>query len=295
MRNLITMVVMSILIVSLIPLSLFYFFPNSANFTPENGAVMITNFGGTSGGTGSVVFTNESESAILTNAHVCGLLKNDGFVIDSSSKKHLVTSFQVSQMHDLCLVKVAERLPFALSLSKTAPKKMDEARIFGHPNLLPDVRSPGHFSEKSTIQILTDVEPCNENDKTNEELAILCQFLGGIPVIHTYEAILVTALIMPGSSGSAIVDTSGHIAGVVFAGKQGLSYAFAVPYEYIVNFLQNEIHTLSVQFPSHKVNLRSIIDASNRGLKDKVAEFCTTNKKQNSPVTENLCTNVVVR
>lgn len=127
---------------------------------------------------------------------------------------------------------------------------MDDARIFGHPNLLPDVRSQGHFSEKSTISILTGIEPCTEADKADEGLNPLCTFLDGIPIIKTFEAILVTALIMPGSSGSAIVNHNNQISGVVFAGKQGLSYAFAVPYEFVANFLNNEVKVLPEQFPT---------------------------------------------
>jgi V8-like Glu-specific endopeptidase len=45
------------------------------------------------------------------------------------------------------------------------------------------------------------------------------RFVGGIPDIMQYDSTLVTATIMPGSSGSGVYNENKELAGVVFAGR----------------------------------------------------------------------------
>ena len=53
---------------------------------------------------------------------------------------------------------------------------------------------------------------------------------------------LVTGLVLPGSSGSAVFDYKGYIGGVVFAsGSRELYYALVVPYTFVKFFLEYEV------------------------------------------------------
>jgi hypothetical protein len=103
------------------------------------------------------------------------------------------------------------------------------------------------------VDILTEITPCKEEDvKANP---LMCLFFGGIPRVSTYEAQLVTATIQPGSSGSAVYNSRGEIAGLVFAGAGDLGYAIVVPYEFVANFLENEQHVIPYTKPQSSLSL----------------------------------------
>jgi hypothetical protein len=54
---------------------------------------------------------------------------------------------------------------------------------------------------------------------------------------------------MPGSSGSAVFNDRGEIAGLVFAGRGELGYAFSVPQAFIYSFVNDEASTLPYLAP----------------------------------------------
>jgi S1-C subfamily serine protease len=223
---------------------------------PSSFTVMITNLSEDSGGSGSIITTSSKKSTILTNAHVCDVLNKDGGLVKKEDgSKYLVTGYRKSQVHDLCLVSVAADLGHSVKLASKAPDAYSDATITGHPALLPNVINKGSFGERKVIQILTGVKKCTERNVKTEEDAMFCAFFGVIPVITNFESITVSAMIMGGSSGSAVLDADGNLAGVVFAGQgKGLSYAFIVPYEYVATFLEEEVAT---NLPVTKVPLAS--------------------------------------
>lgn len=210
---------------------------------PSSFTVMITNRAGNSGGSGSVIETSSSESKILTNAHVCvGALRNGGKVRKVDGEEHQVTGYYLSDEHDLCLITVAADLKDSVSIASEAPGLYEEATVTGHPALMPNVISKGHFGGRMIVDIMTGMRKCTEQEMQDPKKGFFCMMFGGLPVIRSYESMTVTATIMPGSSGSAVLNSSGEISGVVFAGNsRGLSYAIAVPYESVRNFLSREM------------------------------------------------------
>lgn len=210
---------------------------------PSSYTVMITNRAGTGGGSGSVIETDSGESKILTNAHVCeGALKKGGVVTKVNGEKHLVTGYYLSDEHDLCLVTVAADLHDKVDIASSAPSIYDEATITGHPSLMPNVINKGHFGGRMIISIMTGMRKCTESELKDPRSGFLCMLIGGMPVIKTFESAVVSATIMPGSSGSAVLNSNNELSGVVFAGNsRGLSYALIVPYEAVRNFLSKEM------------------------------------------------------
>jgi S1-C subfamily serine protease len=219
-----------------------------------NTSVMITKLDGRSGGTGVIISSANAQSKILTNAHVCGLLKNGG-IVRSERMKGIVKSFQISNNHDLCLVTTNNNFKVNTVLAKEEPDVYDDAIISGHPHLLPNIVTYGHFSQKELITIMMSMRPCTIEDITNDKTAIYCQLLGGIPSIRSFEAQIVSATIMPGSSGSAVFNSKGELSGLVFAGSGDFGYAMIVPYEYINNFFESELQSLPVNFPNKELPL----------------------------------------
>jgi len=218
-------------------------------------SVKVTNMAGNHGGTGIILKSSPSSSLVLTNSHVCGVVEEGGKVAGVAGT-FTVTEYKKSETHDLCLLKVSGDLQGGAKLASRPPVAYYElALISGHPALYPNVKTVGHFSGRQTIAILTGFKPCSDEDMADPDKTMYCVMLGGLPIIKQYDSVLVTATIMSGSSGSAVYNEQGELAGVVFAGSGELGYAWTVPYEYVRNFLTKEAHKLNYTKPTNVVNL----------------------------------------
>jgi S1-C subfamily serine protease len=244
-------------------------------------SVKITNMTETSGGSGVILTSSPTESKILTNSHVCHVVENGGLVT-STKGSFLVTSYKKSQEHDLCIVTVNANLGQSTKLATEPPALYTEkATISGFPHLYPNIRTYGLFSGRRVIQVMTGMRGCNDDDMKDPNKALLCLLAGGIPEVKRYESILVSATIMPGSSGSGVYNSKGELAGLVFAGEGDLAYAWTVPYEAVANFVNNEQFYLQAQKPSPYVNLDSAQgESGNKNLEPamlkKIREACKT-------------------
>lgn len=228
-----------------------------------------------SGGTGVILKSTPSESTILTNGHVCGVVENGGLVITDDAE-HSVTSYKKSEAHDLCLITVAANLHVNTVIADSAPRTYSDAAASGHPGLLPNVVTRGHFSGREIIEVMTGLRECE--DKDYKDNGLLCILLGGIPQIKRYESQVVTATIKPGSSGSAVFNEDGEISALVFAGSGDIGYAYTVPYEAIANFVNKERFTLESKRPSdgYEITLKSLMKSI---LGSSAAEVKTTDER----------------
>lgn len=233
---------------------------------------MITNLKGNSGGTGVVLQSSDTESLVLTNAHVCEVVKAGG-VVKTDNKRAVVSGFKVSKIHDLCLISVKNNLGINTEVASSAPDIYSSAAVAGHPALLPTIVTRGHFGDHEVITIVVGIRECKEED-LKSDLGMICLFLGGIPIIKNYEAQVVSSTIMPGSSGSAVFNSRGEIAGMVFAGTNMLSYAHIVPQEYVRYFLEEEAPMLEEQTPSMEIDLAKELKARNL-----LKEVCSEGKR----------------
>lgn len=241
-------------LLGLFALSWLYVAKHSISYThPTNDAqlsettAMITNLAGNSGGTGVILRSFDNLSWILTNAHVCGVVKNGG-IVSTANSRSLVTSYRLSLTHDLCAISVMRNLHTNTEVRDSAPDLYSASIIAGHPSLLPTVVTRGHFSEREFIQVMTGFRDCTKEDLEGPE-AGMCFFFGGIPVIKRYEAQVSSATISPGSSGSAVFDASGYLSGLAFAGSGPLGYAHIVPQSNVSYFVNTEIRELSDNYP----------------------------------------------
>jgi len=240
-------------------------------------SVMITNRAMNHGGTGIILKSTKNETTILTNDHVCKVVKGAGGVVRTSFGDFQVSSILESQLSDLCLLTVADDFGINTKVSNTAPQFYDKAVISGHPALMPNVLSFGHFSGRRIIQVMTGFRPCTDEEKVDPMIGMVCGFFGGYPVIKSYESVLVTATIMPGSSGSGVYNKNQQLSGVVFAGSGELGYAWTVPYEQVINFLEVESPTLKRQNLDNIMELVTSQDDSKRIVN--VLEKCITAKE----------------
>jgi S1-C subfamily serine protease len=200
-------------------------------------SAMITLESRKSGGSGVILNSTAGASYVLTNKHVCQLIQVGGLVTTDQGS-YPVNTYRVYTKHDLCLIEVLANLHENTKVADRAPRSYTRIVVAGHPSLLPTMVTAGHFADHMTIQLMVDTKPCDGTEKGQE--AFMCAFTGAKPVIATLEAQPTTALIMPGSSGSGAFNENGEVAGLVFAGSQGLSYGFIVPHEYVVDFLAHK-------------------------------------------------------
>lgn len=104
-------------------------------------------------------------------------------------------------------------------------------------------------------------------------------------MVKTYEAILVSATIQPGSSGSAVYNLDGEISAVIFAGAGDFGYGFAVPHSYVYKFLALEVPNLQNHVPNNEYKVAAQ-GSESRSWKKKLEEAC---KKAKTPGQESIC------
>lgn len=242
-------------------------------------SVMITRLDGRSGGSGVIIESDDKGSKVLTNAHVCEVVQNGGR-LKTETKIASVTSYQVSELHDLCLISTKSDLGVSTKVSSSYSEPFTPAIVVGHPKLLSTIVTRGHFSHYSTIQVMTGIRACTE-EEVNSDLGFVCMLLGGLPVIKTYETQVISATIQAGSSGSPVFNSEGEIGGLVFAGSGDLSYAFIVPQEYVLNFLESEIKTLKSLKPNYTLDITESMKESRRSRVKKFMEKCESEELNN--------------
>ena len=278
----------SIVVVALFVAGLQLFKPNDLT----NSSVMITNVAKTSGGTGIILESSETMSKVLTNSHVCHVVEKGGLVTGVYGT-FLVSSYKRSKSHDLCLITVEGNLKASTKIADKAPVSYYEnALISGHPALMPNVVTSGHFSGRKVITVMKGMKPCTPADLEDPGKAIICMLAGGIPIAERYDSTLVTATIMAGSSGSGVYNSNKELAGVVFAGSGNLSYAWTVPYESMINFINVESHVIETFKPDNEIGLEpssgeqgkaptesemlaKLAEACSGPQKEKIKEACT--------------------
>lgn len=213
-------------------------FKPTTNFELARVSVSIESKQIKSGGSGVILSSARNESVILTNKHVCEIVKSGGRVVYEGSS-YEVQEVKPYPKHDLCFVKVFHSFGVNIKLAEYAPEKYTQATIVGHPRLMPTIMTHGHFSGKDIIKIMVGLRPCTPDDM--EQYGLFCLFMGGVPVFKDFETQAVSATIQPGSSGSPVFNARGELSGLAFASSsQELSYAYIVPYEYVYDFLRTE-------------------------------------------------------
>lgn len=227
-------------------------------------AVKVTNLEANHGGTGSIIRSDRKGSIILTNRHVCGVVEEGGLII-KDKKSYKVKAFKKSPDHDLCLIKISENLGVSLQVSLSKPVAPQKSFVTGHPLLMPNIITEGHFSDEITIQILVDVRECTEEEAKQDPMT--CMFVG-FPILESYNAQVTSNLIQPGNSGSAVLNEYGEIAGVVFAGQGQLGFAIIVPHAYVVYFLVSE-DMLPYEKPTKKTQTTSAKEQRMKTIKER--------------------------
>lgn len=217
-----TKLILSMFVVSLIILNIFDMPLSNVSLIKKTVAII----GPTGGGSGVIINSDSITSQVLTNRHVCEAVKSKGYVFDFAGVSYNILNFKESEIHDLCLITVVGDLKETTEISNTPLQIYDQVTVSGHPHLLPTTITTGYF----TGSVRGDVAGKN------------------------FEMDVISALIAPGSSGSAVYNKRGYIVGLVFAGIGDLAFGMIVPLEHVRFFLQKEILTLDMQTQSPEID-----------------------------------------
>lgn len=194
------------------------------------------------GGTGFGIKAPSGREYIMTNAHVCSAFKDEDPTVllpNGSMVKRKILS--ISDTTDLCLIEGVTGLG-ALELGKSVYIG-ETIMIVGHPLLMPLAVTEGDIIDTriqeiglGIIGIDVQESECHQpkNKIVNQEFG----FFGVLPVcmeeIMSYQT---TAVSLPGSSGSPVVNTLGQVIGVNFAGDGMVHWGLSVPLQDIKTFL----------------------------------------------------------
>jgi len=225
-------------------------------------SVRILNLEMNRGGTGSIFRSFDNATHILTNKHICRVIEPGG-VVDYKGKQYIITHYKKFADHDLCMVRIAENLGIDLEVAESLAKSSTAAIVSGHPALLPHIVTTGHLSERMDIELMVGLKPCTEEQIKADPMT--CAFFGGYPVVQRLDSQLVSNLIQPGNSGSAVFNKKGELIGVVFAGTgRDFSFGFIVPQIYLLYFTQN----------AHRFDWTVVgSDVDGEGMSDRVFDF----------------------
>lgn len=197
------------------------------------------------GGSGSGVILRSTRrgSIIMTNMHVCKPLQMDkGFIIHNN-RRVAITHYKISKMHDICVVRVAQNLGVKTKIAKRSPRKFETLYSAGHPNGQPLTIVNGTMSNRITIRIMYGYIPCEPTDRSMD-----CMFYGSKQDVRDMDSQYVSSLGAPGSSGSGVFNHRGELVGLIFAGLgRSISYNYNVPYEYLIDFIEDEQKELKWQ------------------------------------------------
>lgn len=202
--------------------------------------VKITNKETNHGGTGVYIKLPSGNVAILTNAHVCGIKDEKGLVYVAQDNEEAVPRRVIieSEKTDLCLV---EPLPGynGLTVSSGEVYLGEEIYVVGHPRLMPNTMTSGEIIDEEIVDVVDHLGSDNCNLPKNKVIEVPF-WMGAMIQVCTIHipAYLSTANILPGNSGSPVVNMKGQLVGLVFAGDSDAHWGILVTLTDVRNFIK---------------------------------------------------------
>jgi S1-C subfamily serine protease len=194
------------------------------------------------GGTGVHIKLPSGKTAILTNAHVCGIKdSNNQVMIYSDQLERPIPRkvIEVSDFTDLCLVEGIEGIN-GLSLGSDA-NPGDIVATIGHPLLMPNVMSRGEIVAVGEAEVFDHLMPAEDDGscklKKNKMIKVDTIFGPMNACFIDLQAIYTTIPTFPGNSGSPAVNALGNVVGLVFAGSSETHWGILITLKDIKQFL----------------------------------------------------------
>lgn len=212
--------------------------------TLSHWTVLIHNSKG-SGATGFIAKGKSGKKYIITNGHVCGLEEDGKLFVYYLGDEYRLSVIKKYQYNDLCAVEAPKSAGFAVNIARNF-REGEAAYAIGHPLLEPKTVTLGELSGPVTIQVIVaknaKPEECTGPTYSLIDLSanpFAAMFGLDNLCVRTLEAESGTITILPGNSGSAVVNTFGSVIGVAFAANEFGTRSYVVPLSDLKDFLKD--------------------------------------------------------
>lgn len=209
--------------------------------------VEITNTGPVlmAGGTGVHVSLPSGKTAILTNAHICGLKDEKGMVkvfspmLDRPIERRVI---EEADFTDLCLIEPIEGIS-GLSVG-SEPQPGDILAVVGHPLLQELTMTRGEVVTRENVDVGVKILGGPDADESScklpkNKVLTINSFFGKMKICCTsFVSTITTIQIFGGNSGSAAVNWRGQIAGLAYASSSETNWGILVTVADIKKFLR---------------------------------------------------------
>lgn len=194
------------------------------------------------GATGFIAKGKSGKKYIITNGHVCGLQEDGKLFVVYKNDEYVLKVKKLYDMNDLCAIEAPESAGLTVNIA-TSYKHGEEAFAIGHPLLEPTTVTLGELSGEVTAHIMVgqNVDPKDCFGPTYELIDLSNTFASVFGIsnicVRNLEAEASSIIILPGNSGSAVVNNLGSVIGVAFAANEAGTRSYVVPLEYLKDFL----------------------------------------------------------
>lgn len=226
--------------------ALYHYAPQNVNdrlLNLSGSIAKVTNMEENSGGTGFLVELPSGKQGIITNVHVCQAFGRSGKAVAAFTDgiKYLVTKQAEYPLHDLCLLNIARTGRPGLTVAKYYPRRGQLVYVLGYPALENLSLTNGNYNGDMVITMAWEDDKCVGIGYRKVEIDPFFQMLFRRQFIclRDFNVNVTSAPIIPGNSGSPLLDSDGSVLAVVFAADE-FRRSFAIPLTYLQDFLKDK-------------------------------------------------------
>lgn len=188
------------------------------------------------GGTGFLLNTPVGPRTI-TNAHVCAISKDGTLLAHVDQKpRQILRILKIDNKVDLCVLEPVYGVP-ALTMGATDVSDYSTVFTWGHPGLRPLTLETGKAMPAQLIELFMGF-PVDGLCKAGYKVEVFSPFFGDVEIcLISQMGRSSTVRTFGGQSGSPVLNSQGHVIGVIFAGDTATNNGFWVEFGELQAFL----------------------------------------------------------